>query len=727
MTASLSRLLYWDTRVTPTTLLNSDGTFMSCLRCVGPDLHSALDTELIVQADQLNNCFKRLGGGWGLQTEARRWEVARYPEVHWRHPVARLIDARRRAYFTAPGQHYETETTLTLTWKRPRTGSPRWKHFVYANLPADDELDGIRPFEEQVRRTAAMLQDAMASVTILADEALLSYLHSTISWKRYQVAVPDPDTYLDHYLAHYLADTDLDLVWALPSLFRVPKLGTQYLRCVSAKAYPRATQPGMLDVLDTLPMEYRACVRFLPLTRRQAVSQAQTAGDSHWGQRHRTGGGKGRTERAALTKADETSAFQEGVELDLWSAGKYTQTVVVWDSTLPGVHTKAETVEGVLNNAGFTAKIEGINTLAAWNGTLPGNRRANARTPLLTSKNLGHLGPATSLCRGPAWNAHLHGPPLLMTTGRGQTPFALDLHDDDVGHTMIIGPTGAGKSTLLALLCLQWLKYADGQAQVYLFDKDQSAKAMTYGVGGDWYDLGAEIERTAAHGTRLDDAATKPWGTLWEPPRGAFQCFETASLLSTPEIIPKVLAPLLRQLETNLTGVPTILALDEAWRYLNVEFFRGKIQDYLLTLRKANGVVIFSTQNLGHIINSAIGLDIYDSCVTKIFLPNTQATAPKTRELYEGIGLTSRQISIIAAMARKRQYYYMGPHGQCVFELGLDSVTLAFTGAGRKEDLAAMERLYLQDAAHFGEAWLRYRGQGDAAEELAHYREEMGA
>ena len=30
------------------------------------------------------------------------------------------------------------------------------------------------------------------------------------------------------------------------------------------------------------------------------------------------------------------------------------------------------------------------------------------------------------------------------------TPFRLDLHVGDVGHTLVVGPTGAGKSVLLA-------------------------------------------------------------------------------------------------------------------------------------------------------------------------------------------------------------------------------------------------------------------------------------
>ena len=78
----------------------------------------------------------------------------------------------------------------------------------------------------------------------------------------------------------------------------------------------------------------------------------------------------------------------------------------------------------------------------------------------------------------------------MLTATDGATPFRLDLHVGDVGHTMIVGPTGAGKSVLLATLAAQWLRYAG--AQIYLFDKDRSSRATVLGLGGDFFDLGEE-------------------------------------------------------------------------------------------------------------------------------------------------------------------------------------------------------------------------------------------
>lgn len=50
-------------------------------------------------------------------------------------------------------------------------------------------------------------------------------------------------------------------------------------------------------------------------------------------------------------------------------------------------------------------------------------------------------------------------PPLLYAATQGGVPYRLNLHDLDVGHTLLIGPTGAGKSVSLALFVAQWFRY----------------------------------------------------------------------------------------------------------------------------------------------------------------------------------------------------------------------------------------------------------------------------
>ena len=130
---------------------------------------------------------------------------------------------------------------------------------------------------------------------------------------------------------------------------------------------------------------------------------------------------------------------------------------------------------------------ESLNAVEAWLGSLPGNPYANVRQPIVHTLNLIHLMPVSAVWAGPEANHHLRAPPLMLTQTRGSTPFRLDLFVDDVGHTLIVGPTGSGKSVLLATLALQFRRFIG--AQVVLFDKGRSARAAALAMDGTALDL----------------------------------------------------------------------------------------------------------------------------------------------------------------------------------------------------------------------------------------------
>ena len=101
-----------------------------------------------------------------------------------------------------------------------------------------------------------------------------------------------------------------------------------------------------------------------------------------------------------------------------------------------------------------------------------------------------------------------NGPPLMLTATDGATPFRLDLHVGDVGHTMIVGPTGAGKSVLLATLAAQWLRYR-GRAGLSVRQGPLGARHHL-GLGGDFFDLGEEDALGLQPLERIDEPTSAP-------------------------------------------------------------------------------------------------------------------------------------------------------------------------------------------------------------------------
>jgi type IV secretion system protein VirB4 len=216
-----------------------------------------------------------------------------------------------------------------------------------------------------------------------------------------------------------------------------------------------------------------------------------------------------------------------------------------------------------------------------------------------------------------------------------------------------------------------------------------------------------------AHG-RLLDADHDRLG------RADVQGFEMEELMQSKAAVMAVLRYLFARFDERFDGAPTLLILDEAWLFLDDPVFASRIRQWLKTLRKKNVSVVFATQSLADVKDSTIAPAIVESCASRIFLPNPQATEPQIKVIYEGFGLNARQIDIVATAQPKRDYYYQSRLGNRVFDLGLGPVALAFAGASTPEDqrdIAAVSAAV--PPSDFAATWLRHRGL-DWAADLIH-------
>jgi len=195
------------------------------------------------------------------------------------------------------------------------------------------------------------------------------------------------------------------------------------------------------------------------------------------------------------------------------------------------------------------------------------------------------------------------------------------------------------------------------------------------------------------------------------------QCFETEALMQEAAAVLPVLTYIFHRLEARFDGRPTLLVLDEAWIYLDNPLFAARIREWLKTLRKKNVAVVFATQSLADIAESAIAPAIIESCPQRIFLPNDRAVEPQAREAYERFGLNERQVELIARGTPKRHYYLQSRRGNRLFELGLGPVALALCGVSAAADQALVDRLLVEAGPeHFARTFLAARGLGWAAE-----------
>ena len=199
--------------------------------------------------------------------------------------------------------------------------------------------------------------------------------------------------------------------------------------------------------------------------------------------------------------------------------GFFNQVVIVSSVDAARADIVAAEILKVLHDAGYTGRVEGVNALEAYLGTLPGHGYPNLRRPLMSTRNIADLLPVTSVWPGLATNPSSffppQSPPLLWAATAGATPFRVNLHDSDVGHALVLGKTGSGKSTLLgdARRSVPALR----RAQVFVFDVGYSMWVLTQAVGGTHYDLAAgrtDVFRCQPL-ARVDESAERAWAAEW--------------------------------------------------------------------------------------------------------------------------------------------------------------------------------------------------------------------
>ncbi len=501
-THRLPDYLPWAALIGPGLVLQKDAIVQKTVSFRGPDLASSSDAELVSAIARLNNALRRLGSGWSLFIEAQRFEANNYPTSTFGAVAAEVVDRERRQTFEKAGAHFESRFFLTFVWKLPPDTHNRAASYFYDDPQRHDTAGALRRdieyFEKTTLEIADILRAVFPEVRALGDDETLTYLHSTISTNRHPVRAPETPMYLDALLPD-MALTPGD----------VPMLGDHFIPTCTISGFPGTTVPGILDALNHLRCEYRWVTRFICLDKLEAKSFIEKYRKQWWAKRkglwtllkeEASKEESALVDNAAANQAEDADAALQELGDDLVSFGFLTTTVTVWDTELLAARSKMQGVKKAIQSLGFTVKDETLNGTHAWLGSLPGHIYANVRRPVVSSLNLAHMMPVSSVWAGDVRNEHLGGitgvdAAHVHCSTTGDTPFRLNLNVGDVGHTLIIGPTGAGKSTLLGLLALQWLKYP--KAQVIIFDKDRSARAATLAIGGRCYEPGNETARVA--------------------------------------------------------------------------------------------------------------------------------------------------------------------------------------------------------------------------------------
>jgi type IV secretion system protein VirB4 len=522
-------------------LLLKDGSLMAGWYFAGPDSESATDLERNDLSRQINAILSRLGTGWMIQVEAIRVPTVEYPtpdQCHFPDPVTRAIDVERRTHFGREQGHFESKHAIILTYRPLESKKTALSRYIYSDEAsrkksyADTVLfvfrNAIREIEQYLANTLSIARMQTRETLERGGERvaryddLLQFVRFCITGESHPVRLPDVPMYLD-----WLATAELEHGLT-------PKVENRFLAVVAIDGLPAESWPGILNNLDLMPLTYRWSSRFIFLDAEEARQKLERT-RKKWQQKVRPFFDQlfqthsRSVDQDAMTMVAETEDAIAQASSQLVAYGYYTPVVILFDEDREALQEKAEAIRRLVQAEGFGARVETLNATDAFLGSLPGNWYANIREPLINTNNLADLVPLNSVWSGnPVAPCPFYPPnsPPLMQVASGSTPFRLNLHVDDVGHTLIFGPTGSGKSTLLALIAAQFRRYEF--AQIFAFDKGNSLLPLTLAAGGDHYEIGNDQngEGRALAFCPLFDLSTdgdRAWATEWIEMLVAFQ------------------------------------------------------------------------------------------------------------------------------------------------------------------------------------------------------------
>jgi type IV secretion system protein VirB4 len=493
----------------------------------GEDLGSASAEQLYATTERVNDILKKLDTGWMINSDLIRIPAIDYPDSTWPDRTTRQIDRERRAQFQAEGAHFETITTFVLTYTPPlRVESTMSERLI-------TRPDGKR--EEPSARVMAYYKTTISTVEraltgtvkmnrMKTDEYgyddLLQYLHYCATFKNHPMLLPHTPMYLDWLIASEDFFGGLEL-----------RIGEKHVRCVAITGFPSESYPAMMDTLGALPFPLRWSTRFILMSQTEAVNligkwrklwKQQIRGFKD--QLFQTQSGSVNMNALSHAADAELAASEaQGLPVDANGTtvrfGFYTAVVVIEDEDKERAEDHAKEVMKLINNLGFSCRIETVNAMESFLGTLPGHATPNVRRPIMHTLNLAHMLPLTSIWSGPAEHPcpfyPPKSPPLFWARTTGSTPFHPTLHVGDVGHTLILGPTGAGKSSFLGLIAASQFRYEG--AKVYCFDKGRSMFALNQATGGEHYEVGHDggLKFAPLADVTADNMKARIWAEEW--------------------------------------------------------------------------------------------------------------------------------------------------------------------------------------------------------------------
>ena len=504
-----SDLLQYDCLIEENILLLKNGSLLSAFCYTGKDMSEISFDEQVNMTNLISKAIYELGSGWTINFDSVRVETLKYSDraySNFHKKIAYCIDEERRSYFNQKDTMFNTINFITITYTPPLLMQTKFIDSMYTESNSGDNITtfdkNLINFKNKLNNFISILSSVFKLETLgnieyideygttITRNTLLEFLHYTITGK-------------SQYINISKSPINIDLLIGGEDFYTgvTSKIGDKYIGCIAIDGFPAESYPTILYKLSDMAINSRFSSRFICIDKIEAENKLKKI-KSKWTQAQRGMMSivlnQPQTDSNTNWEAVEmTNDAIEGITLqqtDRAIFGYYTSNIILMEEDEQILKENSIQIKKLLSSLGFNARIETINNVEAFIGSIPGHNHENVRRFFLHSLNVGDLIPKNNI-----WTGHefcpcnfypKESPALIECVTTGNTPYHLNLHVADVGHTLVIGPTGAGKSTLLCTIVAQAFRYKE--ATVFAFDKGMSMFALCKALGGQHFELATD-------------------------------------------------------------------------------------------------------------------------------------------------------------------------------------------------------------------------------------------